>query len=75
MSIKKVIGIAILKIGGSLWEAGGFWDLSNDYKKLTWYGKLGYNLFMEGRKLIFGSTENFMKTAEEVCNAEMAKNL
>lgn len=73
--MKKVIGTIMLKIGSSLWAAGGFQDPSNDYKKLTWYGKLGYNLFMEGGKLIFGSAENFMKTVEEVCSAETAKNL
>ena len=47
----RIIGCVISKVGAKLWENGG-WTGEEQYKDLKWTGKLGYNLFVVGLKLI-----------------------
>lgn len=49
--MRKYLGFIIAKIGGYFWTKGGFWNESNQYDDLKWYGKLGYNTFCTGLKI------------------------
>lgn len=55
--MKKNIGVIISKIGAYLWENGGFWNERHRYEDLTIFGKLGYNMFRAGIKMM-GLTRN-----------------
>lgn len=49
--IKFYIGKVIGTIGAHLWQNGG-WTGDESYEDLTITGKLGYNMFMRGMKLM-----------------------
>lgn len=61
--MKIIIGKCLLNIGARLWQNGG-WTGDETYDDLTWFGKLGYQLFHKGIVLIWGSVEKFHKHVE-----------
>ena len=58
--MKKIVGRCIAFIGACLWENGG-WTGYECYKDLKVTGKLGYNMFCTGLKMMgttFDDIEN-----------------
>lgn len=49
--MKKIVGRCIAFIGACLWENGG-WTGDERYKDLKVTGKLGYNMFCTGLKMM-----------------------
>jgi hypothetical protein len=49
--MKKFIGRGIAFIGAVLWQNGG-WTGDEHYEDLTIMGKLGYNMFCTGLRLM-----------------------
>lgn len=49
--MKKFIGRILASIGAHLWQNGG-WTGNESYEDLTVTGKLGYNMFCNGLKLM-----------------------
>ena len=58
--IKFYTGKIIGTIGAYLWKNGG-WTRSNNYEDLKVIGKLGYQMFLRGLKLM-GFTPDELKT-------------
>ena len=65
--MKSIIGVFLMKVGSRLWQNGG-WTGYECYNDLTAFGKLGYNMFCEGGKLIWGSLKKFEEAMEETAN-------
>lgn len=65
--MKKFIGKCLLMIGSQLWQSGG-WTGDETYNDLTWFGKLGYQMFYKGGVMLFGSAEAFHEAAEKAAS-------
>lgn len=63
--MKCIIGKLFMSIGAVLWEKGGFWNESERYEDLSWTGKLGYNMFMTGTKLMGITLDDMERIAEQ----------
>lgn len=62
INMKKFIGRSIAAIGACLWQNGG-WTGNERYEDLKVMGKLGYNMFCTGLKLMgisFDELENII---------------
>lgn len=64
--MKKFIGFLVARIGGRLWENGGFWDVDR-YEDLKVTGKLGYRMFTTGLEMAGVTPEEAQRAAEEYC--------
>ncbi len=62
--MKKIIGQGIGIVGAWLWEKGG-WTGEEDYEDLNVVGKLGYNMFCTGLKLMGVTIEDLMNIANQ----------
>lgn len=58
--MKKLIGRGIAFVGVRLWENGG-WTGNERYEDLKVIGKLGYNMFCTGLRLMGISLDEFLK--------------
>jgi hypothetical protein len=58
--MKNFFGRIILRVGGWLWQNGGYTDADHTYDDLNMWGKLGYNMVCTGARMtgVVEFTEN-----------------
>lgn len=63
--IRNITGRSIGRLGGMLWIHAYDTERFEEYSKLYWYEKLGYNMLITGMKVVGATPEKILKLTKD----------
>lgn len=63
--IRNITGRSIGMLGGMLWEHAYGTERFEEYSKLYWYEKLGYNMLVTGMKVVGATPEKILELTKD----------